>query len=230
MEKVNLITEQEKRDIELIGRTAKKYHIMTPPVVFLELELKNRYGDIISSQTQLAKSWVRNAYNLLMQQVGFGEFLTDTFGAGYLTLKDTGGGIRGISWGLSFFVNADTGEGNTTLGIVVGSSDTAESFESYALGTIILHGETAGKLYYSAQSKTKTYNAGTKKITVVHIRSVSGNPTPITVKETGMYANTFSTNGYFYVMALRDVLTSPVTINDTETLTVTYKTEQTFPY
>jgi hypothetical protein len=245
--RINEITQEELDILQCIDTDCLKMHVLVPPKVFLDLNVYNSNGQHILEYKRLSKTWVRNAYNVLtMQLMGLPANIngTSAYEAGKLMCKSTAGSLRGgTAWignggwesSGSTIGNLDIA-GDNTLGIVVGTGDGAESFEGYALQTIIAHGTGAGQLSYQAMANAvPSYNAGTKVFTAVHRRSfVNNSGNTITVKETGfIYGLAYTASGSFptwdkFLMS-RDLLASPVNVTNGATLTVDYTFTLTYP-
>jgi len=124
--------------------------------------------------------------------------------------KTTSGTLAGIS---------NTGgqiaapAGNTAYGIVVGTGNAAVAIDDYKLGTQILHGSGAGQLDH----KAVTFDAFQVVGSVASFRSkrqfenLSGST--ITITESGLYV---WFNGTYYFCTLRDLLTTPFNILNTQ--------------
>lgn len=115
----------------------------------------------------------------------------------------------------------NAGVGNVTHGIVVGTNDgaTPEDNENYKLDTKILHGGTAGKLYYQATTFVAPRTVGPNIDLDISRAFLNGTGSTITVKEIGMICkNVLDTK---YHLLLRDVV-SDEDVLDGYTLTVVY--------
>jgi len=140
---------------------------------------------------------------------------TDTSGANSVMLD--------ISEWTSKFGRGNSGVGNDTYGIVVGTNagTTAEDNENYALDTKILHdgAGAAGKLNYQATSFVAPHVDAPN--VDLHISRAFLNETgsTITVKEIGMIIK--NTDDTKYHLILRDVVADEDILDD-YTLTVVY--------
>ncbi|MBN1370178.1 MAG: hypothetical protein JW954_08095 [Dehalococcoidaceae bacterium] len=257
MERVPYIedTEQENkyRDMERLGRELG----IPVPRTFLEIEVFDSKGNTLHAQRQRSHSWNRNAYNYLAMAITLRNPTGTAFGAGTLSLKDTGGSIRGntskgISSGRSSsstgidFERLEDGTATSGLsgsirasatrdhfGIVVGSSGTAESFEHHNLGSLIGHGSGAGQLdYQSTQSFTFSYDGVSKTAGTSLVRFFNNNSgSSVAVNEVGLIYRLCADN-YMYIynfLFSRDVMASTITVPDTGQLKVTYAIEMVFP-
>lgn len=238
MKETNLITPEILEQIDKVNKNCHDLHLPSPPVTFIKLEIIDENGDVAEEIKTKSNSWVRNAYNVLAQ-----NFLpcnasagAATFGAGSQAIKDTAGTTNGYTYATTPYSGslayvAFNGSANNTFGIVVGTSDTAESFEHNALQAIVAHGTGSGQLSYAAMTEPiAAYTSGTKKWTQTITRNLSnGSGASITIKELGLIFKMNQTSTVPYVLMSRDVLATPVAVADGQTLRVTYTTEITYP-
>ena len=137
---------------------------------------------------------------------------------------DAAGGSAGIR----------AGNGVDSFGILVGTDDTAEDFESGTLIAKVAQGNGAGQLAYQASElHSITYNGGTKTLSDVLSRYANNNSGGIiTMKESAIYIAMGLYAGYTpeYIMTARDVLGAPVAIPDTGQLKVTYTINLVYPH
>ena len=230
--KINLITPEDIATFDQIDRDCLRMHVCPPPKTFINMKVHMPNGELVHDLDMLSRSWVRHAYNVMACQfmalnaaAGGG-----TFGAG----KIAGKSISGLVIGSGILTIYDAshqigGIGVDDRGIVIGTGNTAESFESYTLVTRILNGITATKMTHNAQSAaTFSYDAGTKKATSIASRIFNNNSgAQIDVKEVGWYV--YDNPSSNPVMLSRDLLSPPVPVVNTAQLTVTYISEMTFP-
>ena len=111
-----------------------------------------------------------------------------------------------------------------TIGIILGTGDTAVTPSDYKLVTPIVHGTTTGTMEYLGHwfSSTVTVSAPNASFTMERMYKNSSGGT-ITVKEIGIYS--FDENFVFCIC--RDVLSSSVSVSDGEYLKVTYTIQVT---
>lgn len=225
----NHITEEEKIKLARITQDCLDTHVFNPPKAFVNLAVFDKNGQEIERHELLSKSWTRNFYNMLFCL--FTSTPTSYFGAifgeGYLACKQTSASVfssTSFSLGNGAFIGQI---GSTANGILAGTSDAAETLESYILGSLIAHGTGAGQLSYTAQDATSvSYNSGTKKMTGTLRRYLNNNSgAAITVKEIGLVSD-YSTPK---LLQNRDVLPSPVTVPNGGQLKVEYLIEMTYP-
>jgi len=242
MKKTNLVTPKVLKNISDINDMCQRMHLPPPPVQFIDALVLDENGKPIEQYTSKSNSYVRNAYNFLAQNmlpaaVNAG---TNTFGAGGLRMKSTSGLNEGPAGQIlgpfngnlsSALLSAFQGDASANYGIIIGTSDAAESFEDHNLQAKIAHGTSAGQMTYMAGNvPSVAYNSGTKKWTSIMSRVFANNSgSEIIVKEVGMVmAGRFDAYSYLFLLS-RDLLASPVAVQYGQTLTITYTTEITFP-
>jgi len=232
----------EEKKYEQLRKLGQELHIPVPEH-FIELEVTDKNGKVLQTLKQRSHSWVRNAYNMLLSQMA-SKNMDDagSFGAGFLSIKDTAANIQNGnigayvgSSGSSSAVNLESsvafraGAGVVTHGIVVGSNAGAWTFEQYVLLTPIAEGVGADQLNYIAMSvPTKSYAALTWTITWVrYMNNNSGGN--ISVNEVCIIALGSAGTLQKYILFSRDVLGAPVVIPDTGQLKVTYTIQLAYP-
>ncbi|MBA7542366.1 hypothetical protein ES705_34687 [subsurface metagenome] len=238
---VDLKEEQRYRQLR---RLAKELHIPMHEA-FLELEVRDKAGRLILHHRQRSHSWTRNAYNLLFCELAGKDGDDGTFGAGLLSLKDTSEAIKSgsapacITYAtsvLQYMKSVDSttagyrgGVGDATQGIQVGTGTNAESFEDYALQTLIANGTGAGQLsYIASEVHSISYAALTLKNELVrYFNNNSGGG--IGVNEVGLVALGSAGSSQTRFMTTRDKLPATVTVPDTGQLKVTYTIQLTYP-
>ena len=226
----NHITEDEKIKLARITRDCLDTHVMQPPKTFLSLAILDRDGNEIERHEMLSKSWTRNFYNALffLGTTTPMTILGSTYGEGYLTRKLTDGAINSHP---AYILANDLvgGAGINYKGIVVGSSNSAESFESHIMGGIISSGNGAGQLVYSSQDATAvSYNSGTKKMSGILRRYFNNNSgSAIIVREVGLIINESSYGNKFLIN--RDVLPVEISVPNGGQLKVDYVIELVYP-
>ena len=224
----------EEKKYKQLRKLGQELHIPVPEA-FWEFEVFDKEGKLIQKYKQRSHSWVRNAYNFLLSFMSKKMGETTGFGAGYLSAKRYTGEITG-----PYFDDGNTletaGKGfrgdvaSTVNGILVGSGTNAESFEDFALQTLIANGTGAGQLsYVLSEVPTKSYNAGTKVWTVTHIRYFNNNSGgDVSVNEVAIVAEDYASASYYYTYS-RDKLSATVTIPNTGQLKATYTIQLTYP-
>jgi hypothetical protein len=201
------------------------------PKAVIEYEVRDKNGKLIEKGKFPAKSWVGNIVGLLSAILSTWSTTSSTYYAtppSRADLTDTSGTARGISISTGSSTGSATlggcaPAGDTTAGIVLGSSDTPVSLGQYSLGALITHGTGSGQLQYSAT----TVETLSKDITWLFriVRAFSnGSGASVTVREIGLYVRFgMSTSpSYYSCMLARDVPTSPISVPNGSTLTVRY--------
>lgn len=229
---MKIINEIRKSDLEVMQQIDKNclaLHLAPPPKTFIKIEVIDENGVPQLDYNLKSNSWVRNAYNLnFMRLTGSADAsLASGYGEGYLKGKETGGVALGD---VMAYITFQAAAGSTNSGILVGSSDSAETLESYDLASKILNGTGSGQLSYQAQeTPVFSYDSGTKKWTARQKRYFNNNSgAGITVKEIGLVGHRSSYENSRFLLS-RDVLGSPVTVPNGGQLSVTYVIEQVFP-
>ena len=230
---LDLKEEQQYRELK---RLAQKLHIPIPEA-FLTLEVFDKNGKLIQRHRQRSHSWVRNAYNIMFTQLAGKDGNDDTFGAGKLNAKDTGGVLRYGTAPIGFYtrstVDSLTGyrapAANDTRGILVGSGTNAESFEDYVLQTQIAEGTGAGQLsHIESEAHSVAYADTTLTNTLIrYFNNNSGGNVDVNEVALSAYADAGG-NPYTWITA-RDKLASTVTVPNTGQLKVTYTIQLTYP-
>jgi hypothetical protein len=228
--------EYKYRKLVNLQKKCMDNHLFVPPIVSIGYEVKDRNNiGTIKSGKEFSKSYVRNFYNWAVSQLAGAHSYAGGggYGAGKLTLKSTAGDVVYSS----DYLTCIYGKGDyiaaaevATYGIVVGSADTAESFDSYFLGTQIAHGTGAGQLYYNAQEAAiYTYDSENKKAKVRHSRLFENNSGgSITIKEVAFCHKYYKPSAVNY-MTIRDLLQTPVVLSDGQSVRFYYEISFTYP-
>jgi len=216
---------------------------------WLGLKVIDHDGKVVEERKQRSHSFTRNYYNRIFR-AGAAKNLSDaTFGAGSLSMKSVGGTITSTADARGFHYTANLDErsdsssytkagllstaGLTQKGIVVGTGVLAESFEHYAMATLITNGSGSGSLDYSqSELHSIAYNTTTKTLTDTLVRDMNNNSgATITVNEIGMKGLEFavSSASYQHFMYIRDKLASGIAVPDSGQLRVTYTISLVYP-
>lgn len=212
----------------LAGKACRKLHLTAPAIAHYQLDIDNK-----PVMTSKSNSWVRNMINIMACHGLLGVPANDNysfFADGYLTTRAPSGSI--VSDGFIPIITTQlTGVAPAAVlnGIRVGASDTVESFDDYQLAEAIPHGNSAGQMYHNALTLlSRTWNSSSRKWSVIYQRSfINNSGSSIVVKELGIYSDvkTQLYNTQYPLLLLRDVLPSAQTVNNGQTLTVTYTIE-----
>jgi hypothetical protein len=197
------------------------------PKAVIEYEIRDKNGKLLSKGKFPAKSWVGNVIALLSSLISYwGGGTSGSYFIGRSDVIDTGGSARSLVLGAgSAAVNLGGAapSGESTAGIVVGTSDTPVTLSQYNLQAPISHGTGAGQLSYGATTVEPLVKDTTWYFRV--IRTFTNNSgASITVREIGLFVRLgMGGSPYnFNCMLARDVLTSPITVPNGSTLTVRY--------
>jgi hypothetical protein len=242
---------KSEKDYRQLERLGQKLGIPIP-MMYLEMEVKMPDGSIVHHHKQRSHTWVRNAYNHLFSQLAGRSAVDSTFGAGLLSIKDTGGTVRysdlsGIAfsnqtinstqvrWELptaTYNYGYMSPATSDDYGIVVGSGTTAYDFEQYKLTTLIVNGTGAGQLSYAeSEANTDSYDVPSKTFTVTLVRYMNNNSGGnVDVNEVGLYARGTALYGVYNDWCQsRDLLASTITIPTTGQLKTQYTIALVFP-
>lgn len=229
----------------LAGKACRVLHLTSPVIASFELSVDG--NPVMRSKSN---SWVRNMINMMAAQGMLGATMdgdVSFFQDGYLNMRTLAGTIwkndvqSNILYAMGLNAGSDrvnTWGSGSDWGIVVGSSDSAESFNDYKLAGIIAHGNDAGQLYRNAQNVlSRAWDSGNRKWVLRLQRAfVNNSGGAISVKELGFYTRSVARLHDMYgdidgaqvtegTMLLRDVLPTAQTVNNGQTITVTYQIE-----
>jgi len=201
----------------------------TMPQILWELEVKDKNGKLLNQKKAPARSWLKAFITMLK-----GEFATRhgiATGQGNVNVVDETGTSRGYphhsSASLStYYMNLSTlgDAGDSSQGIIVGTSDTPNTLNTYALGGKIAHGTGSGQLVYGAESIEDVTNPSGNDLQFRITRTFTNNSgSTVTAKEVGLLIKKYDTYpASRSFLAARDVLPSPVDVPDGATLTIRY--------
>lgn len=233
--------ESEKQFVEL-SRMGKKLAI---PILeaYLGFKVWDKNGKVMLNTLQRSHSWTRNVYNAIICQIaGVNPNGGEDFQDGAINIRKTDGSI--ISANKldatsvdQFNIDLETGNhgycgaaGDTSYGIQLGSGANAESFNDYALQTLIGHGNGPGQLSYSSHEPiVKSWNAETRTYSVSHRRYCNNNSGgDIIVRETALVQR--GSGGIYKVLRSRDALgDGAILIPNSGQILTTYIISLVFP-
>jgi hypothetical protein len=229
---------EEAKFAELRG-VCRELKVPAPPEIFIGLKVHDKNGIMVFDDVQRGHSWTRIYWNTMFGIMADAANTVEetTFGAGKYSTKVLNGTIVGVVGFIPYRQSGSElgyglrgGIGIDTMGIVVGTGDTAFGLDQYCLVTPIAHGNAAGQFAYSAQAANAlSYVGGTKTWKNAIARIFNNNSGgSITVKEVGLYAGyvTFNTSSNY--MWERSVLSPTVAVADGAQLTVTYEISMGF--
>jgi hypothetical protein len=195
--------------------------------LYYEVILRDRNGKVVKRFKRKSESWLRGFIGILralmIQRYGTAvsaQNITDETGTarGYPDIYAPSGYV-------TYYLPCCNGDaGDISQGIVVGSSDTANDINTYALGSKISHGTGSGQLLYNPMTFEDIVNPSGTILQFRLTRVFTNNSgADVTVKEMGLLAkgkdNTDNPRSW---LIARDVLTSPITIPDGYSLTLRY--------
>jgi hypothetical protein len=175
----------------------------------IELTVTDAYGTVSEERTIPIRSYNRN----MLRWMG-GTLLTSGLVGGAPLI-----GINGANITTRTFYAL--GAAGVMKGLMVGTSDAAGDFLSHALDAVIEHGTAAGQLSYSAITSNYIETAGVSRVDFERTFT-NGSGGDVVVREIALYGNSTNagtglTNTW---MPLRDVLSSPLTVENSKALTV----------
>ena len=204
----------------------EKYTPKMPKAV-VEFEVRDKNGKLIQKGKFPAKSWVGNIVGLL-------SAILSTWGttsAGLYALftrsdlLDTSGASKnmGLASSAQVALGGCAPVGETTAGIVVGSSDTPVSIGQYVLVSPIGHGTGSGQLSYGATSVETMVKNASWYFRIIRTFT-NGSGATVTVKEIGLYVRLGNNASpyYYSCMLARDVPASAINVPAGSTLTLRY--------
>ena len=225
------------------ARKCRELHMSSPVICTWNYEvIKEKDNKVIKKGRQLTHSYTRNFHNWLALNTfcfPHSTFLIgSTYEEGSLALKNIDNSLffdnPTYTVGMSRTNSTAAGRvtsgnglwgntGNSSIGIVFGTSDTAESLDDYTMGDTLTH--SAGTREYLDQSRgnpsfdpsTKTWSIDWSRV----FRNISGDD--ITIREVGVRCQLSNNNTPQNTQIIRDVLTTPIVVSDNERINFTYR-------
>ena len=195
------------------------------------LQERDKRGRLIKERNEVGHSFVGNFLKILFGMM-HGTYNINSGGAA-LACQDTSNTTRTgidliIGSNIYYNMNCDAPVTDDTYGIVVGTGDTAPDIADYNLETKVLHGSgVAGKLNYADHSLVApTYDESGGWSLCGLIRTFSNNSGgSIIIKEIGLISKMHfeHRSTYRYFLLIRDVLGSPFTVTNGNSVTVQYR-------
>jgi len=161
---------------------------------YIEIEVKDKNGNIIKRHKQRSHSFVENFLSQLLTILG--RYI-DCPGSGYFN-----------------------GALNYSTGVQIGTGTTPPSPQDTALTSPIANGTGAGQMVYPSSPTFGSIkiNGNTVSFTITSsITNESGSP--ITVTEVGLYGQS---SGAFTGLLAHDLLSSPITVPNNAAITIIY--------
>jgi hypothetical protein len=230
--------------IKEIGQIARAKVVETDSLILVARDL---IGDlVVANKSCAAISYIysltypssgntlRNFYNLLFSTFSSTNGKNSSFSDGNINIKDTAGSVRYGAYPLSIYIVPNSAFGwaanstDITAGAVVGSGNTAVTFNDYVLAQLINNGTGSGQMTYSA-TETPIRAWSDPIMTIQHARTMSnGSAGSITVKEVGLLATTLANRLSYSTIHVRDVI-SDVAVAVGESIRVIHKFEVAYP-
>jgi hypothetical protein len=197
----------------------------------LEIELVDGNGRVVKRYRQTARSLL-NQFITMLRGYFACRYCSDVGGGNVTVTDETGTAttypnhystLSKYTCYLEWSVNGDVGD--VGQGIVVGTSDVANSLTTYKLGAKIAHGSGSGQLYYNPMYIGSVTNPSGGILEFVISRTFSNlSGVTTTVKEVGILVKEIDSGGTArsYLIA-RDVLSTPMDVPPGYALTVRYK-------
>ena len=212
-----------------IHKIQKKLHILPSPALSFQIDSLDSDGNVTERIISKSNSFTRNAAVCMIMMSGAAQG-----GGGSVLYQDGCVAVKTASSGSVILMDTYGLNSNTSLGgfdsgtsaqtsLRVGTSSQAETKDDFKLISEILQGTTAaGSLNHSTTMATgPIYDAGAGVIYTLYSRTLSNiTSSPITIREIGMYRYVFKAGTF--LLWCRDVLATPITINQGETKSVAY--------
>lgn len=205
----------------IVKKTGKMLHLPTYEI-FYSIE-QTLDGKVISKTgRRRAKSWTRNAYNNLFTAMAWVNNTGASFGAGSLSYISTAGANQNYATCVNIDGAIVTAAGVVT-GIIIGTDNTAFSFEHHNLLGKIAEGQGVGQVNYGQCFASPTQASGSPTMSHSYLRYFNNNSNgDITLGEIGI-----DRAGR---LVCRDVISPAETFLDKAQLRVEYIISLTFPY
>jgi len=206
---------EENKKIKELNILCKELRVTPPLDVIIDLNMSDLNNNILYSNKQRAHSFTRNFWNTLFIKVTGSNHTSDGFGPGYITVKNTSGGLTTTPPTSNFFTSNAGLDSN--YGIRVNSSDTSFDVNDYT-GSFY----STSTLLHQAMSRSMSYDDVTHEWIVILSR-IFVNNSGITrlINSTGLY------NASNIVME-RTVLDDTIEMVDSAMLTVNYSISMDF--
>jgi hypothetical protein len=234
----------EDREHRKLARLGKKHKLAIPELRWRRQIFRDNGRDLVfDSDFQWMHSVNRNYYNICFSWGNLIALSTPTtFGTGNLNLKDTGGTVRNDTNDIVELNSADPDSRDTTygllaqaaddtLGLIIGTDNTAESFEQFAIGTLTPNGSGTGPPIEFDYSQSELHSLSNSVLTLkdTRIRDFNNNSgSSENIEEVAEYWGLFMGGGVVTVMTIRDVTGSDV-VGDADQYRVTLESTLVYP-
>ncbi len=188
-----------------------------------EVIVRDRYGKVLSRERRRAHSFLKQ----------WNEFIWFFHFGGYIYPKITNGTATKLdSHDNNFRMNG--GEGDASLGIVIGTGNAPVAVDDYAMGAKIAEGYGAGQMHHLANTLGAPVVSPPSCGYSISRIIVNNSGGLITVTESGLYHQHSyrwgpgADNFYFYSSCgVRDVFVAPQDVPDGGSITVNYTLQVT---
>lgn len=194
----------------------------------LDWEVRDKEGKVVSRGAQKSQSYVRQFLDLLLV-----KFL-DVPACNPMQIRDINNTLVDVS-NASIVLATNAAAGDVTMGIIVGTGNTAPTITDYAIQTIIPHdsgAHGAGTMQYGAVTYgAPASDATTSQFTITR-NFANATVGAITVNEIALYVKAITpipwsgaeaTQIVRNLMTIRDVIAGGITVAAGQTLTVNYR-------
>jgi len=178
------------------------------PETYIEVEVRDRDGNIIHYHRQKARTWVKNLFYMLLY----------SFRGVTPQIQKQDGSVTSYNPYMNDGLNVSAGSGNSNYGILVGMGTKAWAIDDYKLDNKIANGSSSNQLLYGAVSVEDMVIESNRIYFRVVRTFTNSSGSSITVTEVGLVTN----YGTSYPLIARDLLNPPVTVPPSSTLTVRY--------
>jgi len=191
--------------------------------LWYSVTIRDRYGKVLSRERRRAHSFLKQ-WNQFIWYFHFGGTIYPKITTGSATKLD--------SHDNNFLMNG--GEGDASLGIVIGTGNTPVAIDDYAMAAQIAEGYSSGQMHHLATSIATSVVSPPNCGFLVSRIIVNNSGGLITVRESGLYHQHSYRWGpvayqfYFYSSCgVRDVFTTPQDVPDGGSITVNYTLQVT---
>ena len=218
------------RKAEQLQKDAIALHLSPVPVMLFEAKVFTKNGELKRHIQSKSNSWVRNAYNIM--PIGIGSFNNTgtTYAGGSSALKNPAGTVRGAGAIMTY-----QGNMGPSCELVAGYGNTAESLDDYTLTSEFATGSAVNQLTKGSTSNQVTWVSASHKLVRDVLRYFINNYSAaqeikeIGLKELTTYAGSGSSPTSEYMLMVRDVLESVITVEPAEAILFHYRIETLFP-
>lgn len=185
----------------------------------LELEVKDKDGNVTNQKRMKSESFVRAFLQLLYVQM-----LQKSFDAPHYNIRDTGNTLRACHYS-GYTLRCTAGVGVVTRGIIVGRGVAAPTINDYALQTPCTEGNGANQFEHSVVAFGAPASDGTVAQFTITRNFANDSGGAINVTEVGLYSGGYYYNVQYNFCTIRDVIPGGILVPVGQTLTVNYRVQ-----